>query len=228
VDKMKQWIALTVVGALAIAAGGWFLLISPKRADASALRDEATSRQQANTILVNQLAQLKAKAKDLPKEQAKLAAVAAKIPGNSALPALIRALNDAADETGVELVSMAPGQPAAVAPAVATTTTTAAGSKSAAAPSGGAGSAAVGTLQSIPLALNVVGSYFQVAEYLDRLENLSRAFRVSAFNLTPGLNPVKKPEAQPTVDSGKILTATISGLVFQTTGNTTAALTTAK
>ena len=34
-DKLKQMVALALVAALAIAAGGWFLLVSPKRKEAA-------------------------------------------------------------------------------------------------------------------------------------------------------------------------------------------------
>jgi Tfp pilus assembly protein PilO len=230
---MKQWIALAAVAVIAILAGGWFLLVSPKHSDAASLRLQASDKQRANEMLLSEIAQLKAKAKDLPRQQAKLAAVAAKIPNNGALPTLIRALNAAAADTGVELVSMAPTQPTAVAAAPASVTTpttpatTSAGTTSAASASS-AGSSAVGTLEQIGVTLNVVGNYFQVAEYLDRLENLTRAFRVTTLNIVPGLNPVKDPASQPSTDSGKSLTATITGQVFQTTGGTTSSLTTAK
>jgi Tfp pilus assembly protein PilO len=215
-DKMKQWIALTVVGALAILAAGWFLVVSPKRSHASELRTQASEQERANAQLQTQLATLKAQAKALPAQQAKLAAVAAKIPNNSALPTLVRALNDAADNVGVELVSVAPGPVTAVATAPAAAVTTAA-SGTAAVP---AASSAVGALQSIPMTLNVVGGYFQVAEFLDRLESLQRAFKVTGFNLAPGLNPVKLSASQPSVDTGKSLTASISGMVFESTGAT--------
>ena len=143
-DKMKQWIALSVVAALGILAGGWFLLVSPKRADAQTLRDEAASQQRANESLAQQITQLKAQAKQLPAQQAKLAAVAAKIPGNSAMPTLIRALNAAAGDTGVELVSVAPSAPqaAAAAPSAGTVTTPSTSGSTAAAPSTAAQSAA--------------------------------------------------------------------------------------
>jgi Tfp pilus assembly protein PilO len=224
---MKQWVALAAVAALVILAGGWFLLVSPKRSSAADLRAQADSKQRANQALQTTLADLRAKAKGLPAQQAKLAAVAAKIPDNSAMPNLIRALNAAADSTGVELVSMAPGQPTAVAPAVAAakvTTATATSGSTATSPNAAAGSAAVGTLQSIPVNLSVVGSYFQVAEYLDRLENLTRAFRVTSFSLAPGLNPVKPDASQPALETGKVLNAAISGLVFETQGGTTSTL----
>ena len=116
-DKLKQWVALTVVGCLAIVAGGWFLLVSPKRQHATELRQAAAIQVDANNALETQLVQLKAQARDLPKEQAKLAAVAARIPDSRAMPALIRALNKAAKSSGVELVSVSPSSTTLVAAA---------------------------------------------------------------------------------------------------------------
>jgi type IV pilus assembly protein PilO len=224
--KLKQWVALAAVAALVILAGGWFLLVSPKRSDAAALRSQTSEKQRANQLLASQLATLKSQAKDLPAQQAKIAAVAAKIPDNGAMPTLIRSLNSAAADTGVELVSLAPSQPTTVAPAAAAVTAPTAGSTTARTTA--AAASMVGTLQSVGVTLNVVGSYFQVAEYLDRLESLTRAFRVTGFTETPGLNPVKPGSSQPTTDSGKSLTATITGQVFQTAGGTASSLTNAK
>ena len=118
-DKLKQWIAFTVLGVFAVLAAGWFLLVSPKRADADALGQQAASQVTANSTLQTQLAVLKSQAKNLPQQQAQLAKVAAKIPDNPAEPALIRALDSAATAAGVELVSISPSLPtAAAAPAV--------------------------------------------------------------------------------------------------------------
>jgi len=223
-SKTKQWSALTALIAVLILLAGWFLLISPKRSNAADLRSQASEKEASNAQLVTELSALKAQAKDLPAQQAKLAAVAAKIPANSAMPALIRNLDAAASDVGVELVSIAPTPAAplgASAPAAAPRTaaaTTPAGAGTPAASAARAAAVASNSLEQIGVTLNVVGSYFQVAEFLDRLESLPRAFKVGGVNLTPGLNPVKSADSQPTQDSGKLLTATITGQVFQTTG----------
>jgi Tfp pilus assembly protein PilO len=238
-DKLKQWVALTVVGVLAILAGGWFLLISPKKSDASDLNLQATTKEQANAMLVTQLATLKAQAKDLPHQQAVLAAVAAKVPDNPALPALIRALNKAAAEAGVELVSMAPGAPKALAAPTAAAPVTPAGTTgvtgSVASPAGAVAprSAAAGVLNSIGVSLNVVGGYFQVEQFLDGLESLQRAFKVGGLTLAPGDNPLKPlgTGAAATSATGRSLTAAVTGTVYMATGRVStapAATTTAK
>lgn len=238
-SKMKQWVALTVVGVLAVVVAGWFLLISPKRSEAADVRTQLASQETTNSGLQTQLAMLKAQQKTLPAQQAKLAMVAAKIPDNPALPALIRALSAAADDAGVELVSMSPGSPAPVtgAAAPATLGTGAAGGAGAARTGAGSSAAAgttslssagssgyaAGVLTAIPLSLNVVGGYFQVEQFFDRLENLTRAAKVSGFTLSPGANPMKVAASGAAVDSGKTLTATVTANVYMAVGRGSAA-----
>ena len=221
-DKLKQWVALTVVGVFAVLAAGWFLLVSPKNSEAADLETQAGAQVSANSVLVTQLAFLKSQAKDLPKQQARLAAIAAKIPDNPALPALLRALSNAAASAGVELVTIAPAAPAAfIGPRSAPTAAAAPAPKAAASPV---------VLQSIALTINVVGGYFQVEQFLDGVESLSRSLKVTGFTLTPGLSPVKPvaPAAAggTTVESGKSLSAAITGQVYMTSPAPAAAVTT--
>src|SRR4028119_460004 len=113
-DKLKQWVLFTVVGCLAVLAAGWFLLISPKKAEATDPVAQTAVQETTNDGLRTQLQVLKAQAKALPKKQADLARVATKIPDNPAMPSLIRALTTAATSAGVELISVTPGVPVAV------------------------------------------------------------------------------------------------------------------
>lgn len=219
-DKLKQWVALTVVGCLAIMAAGWFLLVSPKRTEAADLRVQAAEQQSANSQLETELQVLQAQAKELPKEQAKLAAVAAKIPDNPALPSMVRALLEASTRTGVELVSVAPGEPELVAPAVpAAPAAPAAGQ---AAPAEGAAPAApgapapgpAGQLASIPLSVNVVGDYFEVQAFVAALEELPRALRVHTLNISPGASPTAGEGVEVSTTDGRSLTTTVNGFVY--------------
>jgi type IV pilus assembly protein PilO len=205
-EKLKQYVVFTVLGCLVVLAAGWFLLVSPKRSDAAALRVQTEGVTASNASLSTQLQVLKAQAKALPKQQAKLAAVAAKIPDNPALPAMIRALTTAATAAGVELVTVTPGPPAAFGAAPGS-------AAAAAAPTGSAASA--GVLESIPVSLSVVGGYFQVEQFVARLEALPRSMRLTNLALVPGTNPVKPAPANGvTVDDGRSISATITGQVF--------------
>ena len=215
-DKLKQWVVLTVVAVLVVGAGGWFLLITPKRSEAADIRGQAARQVTANGQLQTQLAVLKSQAKDLPRQQAKLAAVSAKIPDNPALPSLIRALSKVAANTGVELVSISPSTPTPVAAAAGTPVVVAGtGAGTGATPAPVAASA--GQLSSIGVSLSVAGSYFQVEQFLDGIEGLSRAMKVTGFTLTPGSNPVK-PAPTGTVDGAAILTAAINSTIYLAPG----------
>ncbi len=207
--KLKQWVALTVVAALALAAGGWFLLVSPKRAEAADLTDQATAQDSTNAGLRNKLAVLKAQSVELPAEQAKLAAVSLKIPANPALPALIYSLTAASDAAGVQFLSLTPGEPIAqakpAAPVVNPDGTTAPAAK-------------VSTLQTIPVAISVNGGYFETEQFLAALEDLPRAFRVTVLGVAPGDNPLapksKTSSAASTELDGSKLTSTITAEIY--------------
>ena len=228
---LKKLVALTVLSSLVVLLGGYFLLVGPKRSQAAELRSQAALQQRANSDLGLQLAQLKAQAKNLPKEQARLAAVAARIPTTRALPALIRALNNAAKVAGVELLSVSPGAstlvtPAVVAAPVASPTATGAANPAApkalgtgpgtttlgAAPSGGE----AGQLAQVPVTLSLAGGYFQLEQFVSALEDLPRSLRLTGVSLAPGSNPmVPAPvgSAAP-AGPGSTLTSTVNAVVF--------------
>ena len=105
--------------------------------------------------------------------------------------------------------------------------TPAAAAPGAAAPAGApAVAGAAGSLASIPLAINVVGGYFEVQQFMSGLEGLSRALRVTNLTLAPGANPVAKTKNDTKVEDGRSLTATITGQVYMAAGATAPAATT--
>jgi Tfp pilus assembly protein PilO len=230
-DKLKQWVALTVAASLAVLAAGWFLLISPKRDEAADLRAQAQEKVEDNASLKSQLEVLKAQAADLPKKQAELAEVAGKIPDNPALPGLIRQLMEAAAAADVDLVSITPGEPVLREPAAPAQPAEDAaaqvdGDAAADAPTapGSAPGGPAGTLAEIPLGVNVVGDYYGVQTFLSRAETLTRAFRVSDLQIVPGQSPTAGQTADTTaVERGKSLSATVNGFVFMAANRPAAA-----
>src|SRR3954463_16756201 len=144
-DKMRQWTMLTVVGIVAVLGAGWFLAVSPQRHHAADLRSQANTQLASNREVQQRVDQLEQQKKGLPAQQRRLNQIAAKIPDNPALPALIRQLSTAANGAGVDLVSLAPAQPVVTTP---TSTTSGVTSASAAAPAGAAPS-----LLQIPVAI---------------------------------------------------------------------------
>jgi|SRR5947209_237952 len=184
-NKTRQWAMLTAVACLAVLAAGWFLVVKPQRAHATSLRSQAAGVAASNDKLRSQVGQLRQQQQDLPAQQKLLSQIATKIPDNPALPGLIRQLSAAADGAGVDLISLAPS-----APTVATTApgaVTAAGAGATAATTAGASSTspAASPLASIPITVQVQGSYFNIEQFFSAVESLNRAMLVGGFTLTP-------------------------------------------
>ena len=195
----RKWSAVAVVLVAAIFAAGWFLLVAPKRTEAADLQAKKVSQEGTNTSLEQKLQQLKAQQADLPQKRARLAAITTKIPTNPALPSLIRDLTAAGRKIGVSIDSMAPSAPLAV--------VAAAPGAVAAAPAPVPAAGTSDALYQVPLTLNVTGSYFELEQYVSKLEGLKRSFLVTGFNVGPA-TIAKAPEGA--------LTITISGRVFLT------------
>ena len=166
----RQELILAAVGALLVLAAATLLLIRPTRqatAEARADRDAAVAESQSLRDQIKALEAIKPKEAEL-KAQAEQAK--AEFPATPALPGLVDALQDAAGLAGVELGTVAPATPKAstVNPLLAEITTT----------------------------VNVNGGYFEIQDFLVRLENLvkgsdpgrvaPRSVLVQSVNLSAG------------------------------------------
>jgi Tfp pilus assembly protein PilO len=166
----RQELVLAVVGALLVLVAATLLLIRPTRqatAEARADRDTAVAESQTLRDQIKALEALKPKEAEL-KAQAELAK--AEFPATPALPGLVDALQDAASQSGVELGTVAPSTPEA--------------------------STVNSLLAQITTTVNVSGGYFEIQDFLVRLENLvkgsdparvtPRSVLVESVNLTGG------------------------------------------
>jgi Tfp pilus assembly protein PilO len=194
----RRWSLLTAVLIVGILAASWFLLVSPKRSDAAEIRGQAAAQQASNEALVQKLNELKAQSGDLPKQKAQLATMRKQIPDNPALPTLVRDLTAAGKKVGVQVLSIAPGAPTAAVVAaapvpVATTDTTAADGSATDGTAATTGTPTTPTvvapaaapLYVLPLGLTITGSYFEVEQFINRLEGMQRAYLLTAFDLKP-------------------------------------------
>ena len=166
----RQELVLATVGALLVLVAATLLLIRPTRqatAEARADRDTAVAESQSLRDQIKALEALKPKEAEL-KAQAELAK--AEFPATPALPGLVDALQDAASQAGVELGTVAPSTPEA--------------------------STVNSLLAQITTTINVSGGYFEIQDFLVRLENLvkgsdparvtPRSVLVESVNLTGG------------------------------------------
>jgi Tfp pilus assembly protein PilO len=142
----RNELILAVVGALLVLVAATFLLIRPTRqatTEAKTERDTAVSESQALRDQIKALEALKPNEAEL---RAKASLAKAEFPATPALPALVDALQDSAGLSGVELGTVAPTTPqtSTVSPLLAEISTT----------------------------VNVSGGYFEIQDFLVRLENL--------------------------------------------------------
>lgn len=211
-DRLRQSILLTFLAIVAILAAGWFLLIKPKSNAVAEKRTEVETQQAANAQLRARIAMLRELAKDLPAQQARLAEIQRRIPGNPALPALIRALSDAASTSGVDLVSLSPGPPALLAAApAAPVAPVATGTPVGGAVRPGAALTSGRALAQIPVTIVVSGGYFQIEQFFSNTEALQRSMLVTGVSVAPatGGGPAGSPAGR--------LVSNITGRVYLTT-----------
>jgi Tfp pilus assembly protein PilO len=195
--KLRNWILLGAVGCIALAAAGWFLLISPQRSHEHSLNAQTAAQQQRIEALRLELQTKLAEQRNLPQQEVKLAELQAKVPATPALPSLIRQLVIAAGQAGVDLSSIQPSDPTFLA-ALADTP---------------AGTTSSGVLE-VPLTLQIKGTYFNVEEFFSNLQSLTRTLLVSGFSITDGpMHGTGSPQLQ----------VSITARAFMTNPNPTAA-----
>jgi type IV pilus assembly protein PilO len=223
--ETRKWTAATAVIVVATLALGWFLLVSPKRSDAASLRTQATAQEDTNQRLRTKVQQLKADAKDLPAQKARLAQIDVNLPGNPQLPALVRSLSQASRQSTVDLVSIAPAAPVVLtkAPAarVVPKTDGEAGTsgKSGTTSTSGTAAAPAATpvpavqLAYIPVVVVADGDYFEAEQFLNKIEGFKRSFLVTGLTLE---EPRSGAEKAP---SGSVR-MTVTGRVFLTVAGT--------
>ena len=198
----RQELVLAVVGALLVLLAATLLLVRPVKqatAEARADREAAIAESQVLRDNIRALEALKPKEAEL-KTKADLAK--AEFPTTPALPGLVDALQDAASLAGVDLGSIAPSNPQT--------------------------STLNPSLAEIPTTVAVTGGYFEIQDFLVRLENLvkgtdpgriePRSVLIESVNLNSADESATGDSAQATADpatSADELTGSIVLTVFQ-------------
>jgi len=203
----RRAIAIGVGAALLVLLLWWFLLRRPQRSRISDAQDrrEAAAQQAAQLqVTLSRLQDLK-RTEALKRSQIEALRVA--VPDQPNLAQFILDANDAANQAGIDFISISPSPPAAAGPATGGTA--------------GTPGARAAAPASITLAMNVTGGYFQVLDFLNRLNDLPRIVVIDSLSLTPGSG----------TDTSR-LSATISARMFTTstpaTGGATGSTTTTR
>jgi Tfp pilus assembly protein PilO len=192
--RTRKWVSGTAVLVLIVLVAGWFLLVSPKKADAAALQASALTQQGTNDGLRAKVAQLKAQDAAKPQQEAKLATFRQQVPETPAEPTLVRKLSALAKQANVEFESLNVVNPAGLnvpnAPVADKDT----------------------VLEQITVTMTVQGSYYSVERFLNLIEGLKRVMIITGFTGNAISDASQGATADPTLHK-----FVISARVFTTT-----------
>ena len=150
-------IVLAALGAVLVVVLFWLLLWSPQQDELEQVRADIETAQDRQRVLAAEREQLRAVRDEAPEVEAELAAAAAVVPTDPALPSALRQLQQAADEAGLVLQAVSPSRPSQVDGA----------------PEG---------VSAIDVSVQITGSYFQVVDFLRRIEDPSITPRGLVWN----------------------------------------------
>jgi Tfp pilus assembly protein PilO len=171
-NRTSRWSIGTAVVCIALLAASWFLLVTPRRAEATEVRAQVVQADDQATLLRSRIAKLKVEFAGLPKRLEELEAIKKQLPPDADVPMLVRDFQRYAAKAGVSLDSIAPGGPVVVSADGAVATGAVAGP---------------GTLVRVPMILTINGDYFEAALFLKHLQTgLKRSFLITDLSLAPG------------------------------------------
>ncbi|PRY17913.1 hypothetical protein [Kineococcus rhizosphaerae] len=208
-SKNTAWIAGTGVLAVLILVASYFLLLAPKRAEASDTVTQAAGVEQNNVTLAAETERLKAQFATLGEQRAQLAAIQSELPDSSQVPTLIRQFTAFAGATGLTVTEIAPGS---LTPYVAPGTS----ADAAAGTTMGTGSG----ISALPVSVTVSGSFAATELFVKNLQaDMHRYMLVDSVDLT------REDGALSTTVSGRIfvLAAAATAATGTSAGTTPAA-----
>ena len=154
--KKKQIVVTILVMVLAM-AGWWFLLYSPRKAQLAVAQTELKKEQAQEQTLKATLKRRQALKEMEPKLDLRLAQLSTWLPDQPNLPQFINDATAIAKESGIDFVSISPGLPTA-------------------------GNAGQGV---ISLNMQINGGFFQLLDYLVRVEKLPRSVVGDSISISP-------------------------------------------
>lgn len=159
-----------VAGAVVVVLAWWFLLWSPQRSRIADARDRREAAEDQAASLELQLRRLRDLAAREAVVRSRLERLRVAIPDQPNLAQFILEANEAAERSGIEFLSITPTPPAAPAR-----------------PQGGQqGAQAGGPPGEIRLSMTITGGYFQVLDFVNRLDDLPRLVVIDAINVSGG------------------------------------------
>jgi Tfp pilus assembly protein PilO len=142
----RSQILLSSLSAVLVIALFYFLLFQPAQEEVAELEIQIAAELQQQATLNQEIARLRAVREQAPEVEAELAAAEAIVPRDAALPSALRQLQIAADESGIVMQSITTSRPNQLPDALE-------------------------GLSSVDVSVQLVGGYFQVVDFLRRVED---------------------------------------------------------
>ena len=172
---------IALASALLLFSLGWFFIgFKPAGSKLSEVKLQVETKRSEVAALEARLArlqELKRNAKQLREESARLDKG---LPDKPAVQTFIRQVQQAANDAGINFLSIAPSTPAAASPAAAPAPA------APAAPADGSVAPAVvpAPLYTITMTMTAKGPFFNLEKFVSNLERLDRAQRIDTFSLS--------------------------------------------
>lgn len=159
--KQSQTLLLVLLGVLLIGVLWFLFLFKPASDELAEVNEEITATQDRQTQLNSELAALRSIRQDVTSIEATLAAYETLVTPDPGLPSLLRQLQMSADASGMDLERVSPGEPLPL--------------------------EEIENILSISVAIEVEGGYFQLVDFLRRLEDpalVGRAILVDGIDVS--------------------------------------------
>jgi Tfp pilus assembly protein PilO len=176
---------------LAIVLLWYFVIYAPLGDDLTSAQSQTAAEQKKTDDLESTLTRLQDQAKNASQQQAKLRQLDAAVPKNPDLAEFIIQANDIAEQSGITFLSIAPSPPAA-----------------------GEGASVIN------MTITISGSYFQLHDYLSRLEKLERLVIVDGISISAsgggsGSTGTTTADTADTADTGEVsLSVSLTARMF--------------
>ncbi len=183
-------VALLAIAVVGVVALWWVFVYSPRGGELSDVRDEVTAAEQEKIGLDSTLARLKQIDADGPATDARLLELSRALPSEPDLAGFINGAHEIALDAGIDWISVAPAQPTETG----------------------------GAPPTINLSIQIEGGFFQVLDYLNRLEDFGRLVIVDSINITTGATGggegTTDSTTPPTATGAPSLSATLTARMF--------------
>lgn len=156
--SMRLRFVLVALGIVALVAIWYLAIFKPNRTKLADLREQVQATEQEISSLQTQLARLQQLQREEPRLRAELARFGDAIPPDPRVPDFILQVQDAANLSGIDFLAITPSVPAAN-------------------PSGAG-------VQNIGVSVTTTGTFFEVEDFIFRLERLQRTVKVNSFSVS--------------------------------------------